>query len=216
MLHHPATSRRLRSRSSRLGLSSSFSNHTSNGSRAAASARRCAAWRSFCRVVPLAAAISAQVAPSRRAASINKISARDTRPTACRRVANSASGRWGPRDVALSASDALTAIHLAADDSGVLTDRRVAFLDGNRNCRRMQKSICDTTIYRRAFAGCSFVDGSVSGTAKEMAPATLARPEAVATNQRALMATDPFSQRPATARTSPQGRPPASNTGVTP
>lgn len=199
MLHQPATCRRLRSRSSRRGLSSSFSNQTSNGSRAAVSARRFAAWRSFCRVVPRAAAISAQEAPSRRAASISKISARLICPWACRRVANSLSGRWGPRDVDWSASAALRAIHLAADVSGVLTGRRVAFLDGNRNCHRMQKSICDTAFYRRASVAWSFVDGSVSGTAKEMAPATLQRPGAVATNQVVLMATDLLFQRLATA-----------------
>jgi hypothetical protein len=165
-------------------------------------------------VVPRAAAIWAQVAPSRRAASISKISARETRPTACRRVANSASGRWGPPAVDVSTSDALTAIHRAAVVSGVLTCRSVAFLDVNRNCRQFTKSICDTTFCRRGFAGFSFVDGSVSGTAKEMAPATLQRPGAVATDQRALMATDLFSQRLATSP-GDRTRPPSTNRGVT-
>jgi len=83
----------IRSRRSRASRSRCPSSHRSRGSRSAAARRRCSAWRSFWREVPRARPISAHVAPSARAASTRKISARSSSHRACRRVSRWLRGR---------------------------------------------------------------------------------------------------------------------------
>lgn len=151
MLYQPMTLLRRFSCSSRANLANTRSIHWSRGSRAARTALRSAAWCSFCRLVPLAAAISAQERPSRRAASISKISARCNRPTACRSLARSASGSWGPLTRLVRVSAARATTHRAVDPSGVLTTRTVPFLDANRNWQPQGISGCLQQLAKLAF-----------------------------------------------------------------
>ena len=119
---HPVFLARLRaSRVSWRSAANRRSNQRSTGSAAAAALRRAFACDSFCLVVPRAAAMSSHEAPSRRAASIQKISALEVAQRACRRLSNALRGLWGPRMVRRRASDALSANWRANVPSGVLT-----------------------------------------------------------------------------------------------
>jgi hypothetical protein len=95
--------------------------HLSIGSTSAARSRRACAWRSFCRLVPRAWAMSSHEAPERRAASIQKISACSAHHTACRTLCSALRGRCGPLEANRRALAALAAHWRANVPSMVLT-----------------------------------------------------------------------------------------------
>lgn len=144
------------------------SSHWSNGSRAASVARRRAAADSFWWLVPLASAICSQVAPLRRAASIQKVSAHDVSHWACRRASRASNGFCGPRSVRVSVSAALRANWRPVPPSGVLTGPRVALTDCNRYCRKSNPGMCllvaSTDILRRACNSPGSLPGLLAST----------------------------------------------------
>lgn len=112
---------RLAARVSFLSAISLRCSHLSMGSTVAARSRLRCAWASFCRLVPRAWAMSSHDAPSLRAASIQKISARRAHHTACRSLPRASSGLWGPLAGSVSARTALAAHCRANVPSIVLT-----------------------------------------------------------------------------------------------
>lgn len=116
----PARDARFAALVSFLSASRRRCSHLSMGSTAAARSRRSCAWRSFCRLVLRAWAMSSHEAPSRRAASIQKISARWAHQTACRTLRRASSGIWGPLAGSVRARTALPAHCLANVPSIVL------------------------------------------------------------------------------------------------